>query len=320
MKADLHVHSYHSGYASQLRVLRSRECYSSAEDVYRTAKARGMDLVCLTDHDTLDGCVDFLSRHPGADDFIVGEEIECRVPDAPGLRVHLGALGMTERIHRDVRPLRGNVFEAAAYLRQQDVLFAVNHLFFFFRGQVPDRRYVADMLGMAPGVEVRNGAMSAGHNGFIAELVEEARAAEGTAPIVMAGSDAHTLRWVGTTYTDAPGATRDEFLASVRAGLGTAGGEHGGLWRATSEIYGVIVRFWLSLAGLERQDLRPAARLVSALCSLALLPMQFVPAIVAFELKRGEAAQIRRSRAVLAAGRPQGKAAFDGRPVTPAES
>jgi predicted metal-dependent phosphoesterase TrpH len=320
MKADLHVHSYHSGYASQLRFLCARDCYSSTEDVYRTAKARGMDLVCLTDHDTLDGCVDFLSRHPGADDFIVGEEIECRVPDAPSLRVHLGALGMTEQIHRDIQPLRGNVFEAAAYLRQQHVLFAVNHLLFFFRGQMPDARYVTDMLAMAPGVEVRNGAMSADHNGLIAELVEAARATTGVAPIVMAGSDAHTLRWVGRTYTDAPGGSREEFLASVHAGLGTAGGDHGGLWRATSEIHGVIVRFWLSLAGLERQDLRPGRRLVSAFCSLALLPVQFVPAIVALELKRGEAAQVRRSRTALAAGRAQAVAVFDGRPVESAES
>ncbi len=304
MKADLHVHSYHSGYASQLRFLRSRECYSSPDAVYRTARARGMDLVCLTDHDTLDGCLEFLNRNPDADDFIAGEEIECRVPDAPALRVHLGALGMTEPVHRAIQPLRDDVFAAAAYLRQQEVLFAVNHLFFFYRGQVPDRRYVADMLAIAPGVEVRNGAMSAAHNGLIAELVEGARSAAGTLPIVMAGSDAHTLRWVGRTYTEAPGATRDEFLASVRAGRGTPGGAHGEVWRATSEIYGVIVRFWLSLAGLERQDLQPARRLVSALCSLALLPMQFVPAIVALELKRGEAGQVRRSRAALAAGVP----------------
>lgn len=329
MKADLHVHSYYSGYASHLRVLRSRECYSSPDAVYRTAKARGMDLVCLTDHDTLDGCLRFLDAHPDAGDFIMGEEIECRVPGAPGLRVHLGALGMSESLHREIQPLRANVFEAAALLRARDVLFAVNHLFFFFRDQIPASRYVTGMLSLAPALEVRNGAMSAGHNGLIVELLEDARARRAVTPVVVAGSDAHTLRWVGTTYTCAPGSTRDEFLASVRAGQGVAAGRHGDLWRATSEIYGVVVRFWLSLLGLERQDLKPARRLVSALCSLVLLPVQFTPALVAFELKRSESRQIRRSRAALAgaglrpsAGRSQAGAEspLPAAPVEPAGS
>jgi predicted metal-dependent phosphoesterase TrpH len=274
-----------------------------------------MDLVCLTDHDTLDGCLEFLDAHPDADDFIVGEEIECRVPDAPGLRVHLGALEMTESIHRDVQSLRPNVFEAAAYLRQQGVLFSVNHLFFFFRDQISSERYVANLLDLAPAIEVRNGAMSAAHNGLIAELVEEARTSSAADPVVTAGSDAHTLRWVGTTYTSAPGSTREEFLANLRAGHGMAAGCHGGVWRATSEIYGVIVRFWLSLLGLERHDLRSGRRTVSTLCTIALLPIQFVPAIVALELKRSEAKQIRRSRAALLARSPAAVASSLAHPV-----
>ena len=38
MRADLHVHSYHSGYAGHLRFLRARDCYSEPEAVYRVAK------------------------------------------------------------------------------------------------------------------------------------------------------------------------------------------------------------------------------------------------------------------------------------------
>src|SRR4051812_22127943 len=50
LRADLHVHSYHSGYAGRKNVLRARDCYSAPEAVYRTAKRRGMDLVTITDH------------------------------------------------------------------------------------------------------------------------------------------------------------------------------------------------------------------------------------------------------------------------------
>ena len=52
-----------------MRFLKSRDCYSAPEDVYRVAKARGMDLVTLTDHDTIDGCLEFLSAHPDAPGF-----------------------------------------------------------------------------------------------------------------------------------------------------------------------------------------------------------------------------------------------------------
>jgi len=107
MKADLHVHSFHSGLARHWAWLHARECYSTPEDVYRVARQRGMDLVCITDHDSIDGCLEFLDRHPDAPDFIIGEEISCLVPDAPGLRIHLGAIGMTEAVHRDVQRLRG---------------------------------------------------------------------------------------------------------------------------------------------------------------------------------------------------------------------
>ena len=63
LRADLHVHSYHSGYAGRQNVLRARDCYSEPEAVYRTAKARGMDLVTITDHDSIDGCLEF-DLHP----------------------------------------------------------------------------------------------------------------------------------------------------------------------------------------------------------------------------------------------------------------
>ena len=33
------------------------------------------------------------------------------------IEVHLGVYGMTEALHRDVQPLRGNVFDVIACLR-----------------------------------------------------------------------------------------------------------------------------------------------------------------------------------------------------------
>jgi predicted metal-dependent phosphoesterase TrpH len=299
MKADLHVHSYHSGYARNFHWLRARECYSSPEDVYRVAKARGMDLVCITDHDSINGCLEFLDRHPDAQDFICGEEVSCLVPDAPGLRVHLGALGMTEAAHREAQRLRDNVFETAAYLRSVDIFCVVNHLFMFFDDQMAFTEYVRRMLASAPGLETRNGAMLAEHNEFVAAIATSLRTAS-TSAVPIGGSDAHILRFVGTTYTEAPGSTREEFLASLREGRTEVGGAHGGRGRLMVEIYGAIANHWRGLVGLERHDIGWHERLGSGVASALLLPFQFVPGAIALHMKRNERARVGRYRQMLA--------------------
>lgn len=298
MKCDLHVHSYHSGYASHLRFLRARDCYSSPFDVYRVAKARGMDLVCLTDHDSIDGCLEFLDRHPHAPDFLIGEEISCRVPDARGVRIHLGAWGLSEADHREVQRFRGNVFDVASYLRTAGVFFAVNHLFLLYGGGLALERYVREMLHLAPAMETRNGAAVSADNELVAALTAEARAT-GRALTSVAGSDAHTLQWVGTTFTETAAATREEFLADLGAGRTIVGGRHGDFWRAASEIYGVVFNYWRALAGLERHDLRPASRLGGIAFSLASLPFQWIPAVVALSLKTSETRRIAAYRQAL---------------------
>ena len=90
LRADLHLHSYHSGHAGHLKFLRARDCYSEPDAVYAAAKARGMDLVAITDHDTIDGALELLDHQPGAEDIIVGEEVSCRFPDVD-LQVHIVA-------------------------------------------------------------------------------------------------------------------------------------------------------------------------------------------------------------------------------------
>ena len=64
LKADLHCHSYFSGKTDHVTALEPMDCYSSPERVYRLAKARGMDIVTITDHDSIDGCLHFLNKHP----------------------------------------------------------------------------------------------------------------------------------------------------------------------------------------------------------------------------------------------------------------
>lgn len=289
LRADLHVHSYHSGYASHLRFLRTRDCYSLPEDVYRTAKRRGMDVVTITDHDSIGGCLEFLDRHPDADDFIVSEEVECLFPGLP-LKAHVAAYGIDERIHREIQPLRGNVYDVVAYLAERDVFFALNHLFFFLDRQMPVDEYLAAMLPRFRAFEVRNGAMLQAHNELIAGLA--GGAAAGRTVTGIGGSDAHTLRFIGTTYTEAPGRNAAGFLQSLRAGRARVGGRHGGVGRVAAEIYGVIGRYWAALLGFGRHDLSVPRRALGLAFSLVSLPFEFTPLLIAAIDKSGEARRV----------------------------
>ncbi len=305
MRADLHVHTWASAQSGSMKFLRSRDCYSSPSDVYQTARARGMDVVTFTDHDSIDGCLELLDRFPDTTDFICGEEVSCRFPDGD-IEVHLGVYGMTEALHRGLQPLRSNVFDVIACLRQADVFFALNHLLHFYRGQAPLDAYLR-LLWSVPALEVRNGAMLASHNAFI----ERYACTVSPGWRALGGSDAHTLRRVGKTWTEVPGATTaDQFLAGLRAGRCMPGGVSGSVMAISGDVYGVVGRYMASLAGVGPSDHRGLERLSCLAFSLGSLPFQFTPLLVAVLGKIKEQATVNRVRAQLA-GQPARRAPVD---------
>lgn len=290
LKADLHVHSWHSTENGDLPFLKSRDCYSNPVDVYRTAKARGMDIVTITDHDSINGCLELLSRMPGLDDFIIGEEVSCRMPDGD-IEVHLGVYGMTEALHRDVQPLRRNVFDVIARLREAQVFFSLNHLLHFYRRQVPLDTYLR-LVAEVPALEVRNGTMVPAHNILVERLLAHLRHSSngpgGQWPAVTAGSDAHTLRRIGRTWTEAPGRTAADFLEALKKGLGQACGAHGGTGAVAGDAYGVVSRYCASLFGFWPSNHTPVHRAGCIAFSLVSLPGQFLPWMIPAFGKRRE--------------------------------
>ena len=135
-----------------LPFLGARDCYSEPEAVYRVAKARGMDLVAITDHDTIDGALELLDARSGRARHHRGRGSLVLVA---GRRpaVHLGVYGMTESLHRELQPLRRNVFDVVARLREAAVFFALNHLLHFYRPRVPFDAYLR-LLDAVPALEV----------------------------------------------------------------------------------------------------------------------------------------------------------------------
>lgn len=273
MRCDLHVHSFYSGYVNQpfLRHL-GRDSYSDPEDVYDAAKRRGMDLVTLSDHDSIEGAMQLSGR----EDFFTSEEVTCVLETLPGERsrvLHLGVLGISEKQHEGIAARRREPARLMAYLDEEGIAWCVNHLFSPLTGP----RRTADLdfaLNRARALETRNSMMPAATNEFAAREA----AKRGLATV--GGSDAHAVASVARAYTVVDGAnTVAEFLDGIRAGRARAEGLSG---RATLVTRDVVTNFAKGYAHNFRNAHRSRADTMRALGLLAISPLlPLLPLVIA---------------------------------------
>src|SRR5688500_10527111 len=78
-RIDLHCHSDASNKAAEaaLNAIRSAECYMETEQVYAQAKHGVMDVVKITDPNTIDAVHKLASRA----NVLLGEELTCWFPE-----------------------------------------------------------------------------------------------------------------------------------------------------------------------------------------------------------------------------------------------
>lgn len=267
-RCDLHVHSVHSGPVLVPFLGRvGNECYSDPEAVYDTAKHRGMNLFTLTDHDSIEGVLRL--THHG--DVFVSEEVTCDLPG--GRALHLGVFDISETHHQRISRRRRDPEALFAYLAEEGIPAAVNHLFSALTG----RRAVADFrlaLQGLPLVEARNGMMPASTNRYAAAAARAAGLA------TVGGSDAHTLASVARAWTVVRGArTREEFLNGLRRGLTLPAGDSGSYARLTAD----VVRLFAGSYGeaARRRPETPAQAIASAAMALALPVLPLIPLVTA---------------------------------------
>ena len=122
MRCDLHVHTVHSGMCTVPVLSRiCKESYNDPRDLYQTLKLRGMDLVTVTDHDSIDAAEE-LRKYP---DFFLSEEITCTMPS--GRQMHAGVYGIAESDHTQLQRRRDDVESLLAYAREKRLFITVNH-------------------------------------------------------------------------------------------------------------------------------------------------------------------------------------------------
>jgi predicted metal-dependent phosphoesterase TrpH len=228
MKCDLHVHTRHSGMCNIPGFHRfCRESYNDPQSVYQILKRRGMDLVTVTDHDSIDAS-EHLRRYP---DFFLSEEVTCTTPSAT--EIHVGVYGIEERHHIELQRRRNDVPALAAYLNEQKILFSINHVFSSLTGRRTELDF--EMFEeLFPAMETLNGHIPAMNNRAARQLAEDWQKS------AVGGSDAHTLETLALTYTEVASADSiGSYLEAVRHGRGRVTGASGNYAKLTRAVLGI---------------------------------------------------------------------------------
>lgn len=248
-RLDTHCHSSASSgpVMAALGLIGCPECYSPPEKVYDQAIARGMDLVTLTDHDTIAGALSLVER--GFPRVIIGEEVTVYFPE-DRCKLHVLVWMLTPELHDQLATLglRRDVYAFAAWLREHNLPHALAHPLYVQNDRLT-RRHLDRCALLFKGFETLNGAHAGTHvsaleayletltPGKVHRLVQEHNI-EPLWPRIWekartGGSDDHGLLNVGRAWTAVgegerrPAADPREFFRRVMAGKGKPGGAAG---------------------------------------------------------------------------------------------
>lgn len=278
-RADLHVHSRHSNRPDEwlLRRIAAPESFTEPLEVYRRCRARGMDFVTVSDHDTIDGALE-IAHLPGT---FLSCEVTARFPE-DDCKIHCLVLGVTEAQHREIQRLRHDVYDLRYYLHDEGILHSVAHPFY----RVNDRltlEHVEKLLVLFKRFEARNGMHDRRLNrlaeavlgGLTPEMTTELGRRHRLDPcderpwekLLTGGSDDHGGLYLATTWTETPpAATVDEYLGHLRRGASAPGGESGSALRLAHSLFAISHTYFQErFAGalLARND--PFARMLRRL-------------------------------------------------------
>jgi predicted metal-dependent phosphoesterase TrpH len=254
-RADLHVHSRHSDQPRirATRWFRSQESYTEPLDVYRLARARGMDFVTISDHNSLDGS-HAIAHLPGT---FLSVEFDTWFPEN-GARVHVVATGIDEATFADAVKARESVYDLVACLRAAGTHHFLAHPLFDMTGKLT-ADIVEKCLLLFNVMEGLNGSRTIRCNGLLREVVAgltpqriaDMAERQGIAPLgatpwrksLVGGSDDHSGLFVAGAHTaaDADG-TLEGFFAAVEAGACAPAGDEGDARLLAHSIY--AASFW----------------------------------------------------------------------------
>jgi len=237
-RADVHVHTKYSG-VHRLGPLRFPESVSDPGDVVRKAMSEKLDVLCVTDHNSVQGALKAVQEAKGLDiDVVVGEEVSTADGEVIGLF-------LTEEVPMDLP-----IGETIDIIRSQGGLTIAPHPFSVHCPCLKDRIAELDL----DGIETLNG----GHRDDFANAKAQDVGKSGRWACV-GGSDSHYLKTVGSVWTNFDGTTADEFRRSVLSKTTSHGGNVIPMTHAIAWSMGVVAHSDLlivrSLLGLDKDKL-----------------------------------------------------------------
>ncbi len=191
-KADLHTHTKHSG-LSKVLFLKIPDSVSEPEDVVRAAEARRLDVLCVTDHNSIRGGLE-AKKHAKSVEVVVGEEVQTADGEVLGLFLNDNVpSGLTAQETIDIIHGMGGVAVAA-------------HPFSAHCSALGDKALGLDL----DGIEVFN----AFHRDRYSNELAVSRCS-GSGKALTGGSDAHAPMMVGDGYTTFEGRTAEELRKAI---------------------------------------------------------------------------------------------------------
>ncbi len=262
-RVDFHLHSYASNvtdyYAANSFSI--PESYSDPIKLYHALKQRGMSLVTLTDHNSIDGVREMLDR--GLPDVFISSEMTTTFPE-DGCNIHVTVANMTEAQFAEVSRLRPNIYEMIAYVDEEIALegqHGANKLIYFMthplmstqnrpygRDGALSAAHIEKAMLLCNCIEVHNGARTKTLNHLTWEIVRKLDrytierlanihniAPKGPTPwlkSVVGGSDDHAGINPGQTWTEFELGDQticaNAMVDSIRARNSRPDGQHGG--------------------------------------------------------------------------------------------
>ena len=234
-----------------------------------------MDFVTMTDHDTIDGCLEIQDLPK----TFISEQVTTYFPQDP-CKVHILVWGITEKQHADIVLIRDNIFSLQRYLQSGRIAHAVAHPLYSVNGKL-EASHLERLILLFKHFEGVNGLRDALLSELADELfrslspikIEEFAERHNLEPthrepwkkILIGGSDDHGGKFIASAFTETPAADSAEtFLAYVRNGACQVRG-HGGTPLALSHgFYNTVASF---IQDHFHEKLGPSAPLVEQMFS-----------------------------------------------------
>ena len=264
LSVDLHVHSKYSKRPAQwiLQKIDCPESFSEPLKIYNLARQRGMDLVTISDHNSLGGSLE-IAHLEGT---FLSEEVTTYFPE-DRCKLHVLALDITEDQHREISRVRENVYDLVNLLNEQRIMHVLAHPFYSMNDRLTPEHFER-MLLLFTRFEL-NGARNDDQNqalksivtSLTPDIIDHLANKHNLEPVgeepwikgLTAGSDDHSSLNIARSSTFVPGArTREDFFQGLWDRISEPQGTPASPKTMAHNLYGIAYQFYKSKFQLDR--------------------------------------------------------------------